>query len=128
MAAEWTSNLGAFIGASERAVKAGLIADAEAYNARVKERLLKGYTTGNFVTGANANAVTRGDPEATADGFQIAVGSTNDVYALPWEVGHHNLFTGKYERVEVWVPILMEMREQLVAIMAEEIRAIDGAL
>ncbi len=126
--AEWHSNLGVFLGASARAQASGLIAAAETYKAEVVRKLIHGYTTGNFVTGANANAVARGEPEVSADGASIAVGSTNEVYALPWELGHQNLFTGKHERVEVWVPTMVEMREQLVGIVAAEIKAIDGAL
>ena len=130
MSAEWRSNLGAFLGATDRAKKAGLIAAAETYMAPVKERLQRGYTSGNFTTGNMANSVARGEPEVSVDGVEIAVGSTQEdpAYGLFWEVGHHNLFTGKTERVEVWVPLMVQMRDQLVRVVAEEIRAVDGAL
>jgi hypothetical protein len=128
--AEWRSNLGVFLGATDRAMKAGLIAAAESYMAPVKERLQKGYTSGAFTTGNMANSVARGEPEVTGDGAEIKVGSTQvePPYGLYWELGHQNTFTGKHERVEVWVPTAVEMREQLVAIVAAEIRAVDGAL
>lgn len=115
---------------SHRAIQAGLIAAAETYMGPVKEKLQAGYTSGDFTTGNAANSVARGTPEATGDGVEIAVGSTqvNPPYPLYWEVGHHNVFTGKHERVEVWVPLMVEMREQLVAVMAAEIRAVDSAL
>jgi hypothetical protein len=38
------------------------------------------------------------------------------MYALFWEVGHHNLFTRRFERKEVWMPALLSTRaEQLAA-------------
>jgi len=130
VSAEWRSNLGAFEGATDRAIRAGLIAAAETYMAPVKEKLQKGFTSGAFTTGNLANSVARGTPEQTAEGYEIAVGSTqvDPPYGLYWEVGHQNLFTGKHERVEVWVPLMVEMREQLVAVMADEVRAVDRAL
>ena len=130
MAAEWRSNLGAFTGATDRAIKAGLIAAAETYMAPVKERLQRGFTSGNFTTGNLANSVARGEPEVSGDGAEIAVGSTqiDPPYGLYWEVGHHNVFTGKTERVEVWVPLMVQMRDQLVNVAAAEIRAVDSAL
>jgi len=124
---EFKSNLGVFLGATERAQKAGLIAAAESYMADIKRELTPGYTSGAFVTGANVNAVNRGEPETSGDGAEIAVGTTSE-YALPWEVGHHNLFTRKYERVEKWVPTMVENREKYVRAVAEEIAAIDGKL
>jgi hypothetical protein len=128
--AEWRSNLGAFLGATDQAIKAGLIAAAETYMADVKEPLQRGYTSGAFTTGNAANSVARGEPAVSGDGAEIAVGSTqvNPPYPLYWEVGHHNLFTGKTERVEVWVPTMVQMRDQLVNVAAQEIRAVDRVL
>ena len=127
MSAEWRSNLGPFEGATDRALRAGLVAAAETYMGPVREALQQGYTSGDYVTGAAANSVQRSTPEVTADGLEIAIGSNLD-YVLFWEVGHQNLFTGKHERVEVWVPKMVEMRDELVKVMASEIKAIDGAL
>jgi hypothetical protein len=130
LSAEWRSNLGAFLGATDRAMKSGLIAAAETYMGPVKERLQRGFTSGAFTTGNLANSVARGEPEVSADGVEIAVGSTQvePPYGLYWELGHQNAFTGKMERVEVWVPLMVQMRDQLVAVAAAEIRAVDSAL
>lgn len=130
MSAEWHSNLGAFLGATERALKSGLIAAAETYVTDMKQALERGYTSGRFVTGNNVNAVARGEPEVSGDGVAIAVGSTqtNPAYPLMWELGHQNTFTRKYERVEVWVPTMVQNREKYVGVLAEEVRAVDGAL
>lgn len=127
MPAEFRSNLGAFIGASERAQQAGLIVAAELYLGAMREELQQGYTSGDFVTGHAANSVSRTSPQAAPDGYEIAVGSNLD-YVLFWEVGHHNLFTGKHERVEKWVPKMVEMRDEMVNAVAAEIKAVDGAL
>ncbi len=127
MPAEFRSNLGAFIGATERAISSGLIAAAEVYEGAMREELQKGYTSGDFVTGQAANSVSRSSPEVTPDGIEIAIGSNLD-YVLYWEVGHQNLFTGKHEREERWVPKMVEMRDQLTAIVAAEIKAVDGIL
>jgi hypothetical protein len=130
VSAEFRSNLGAFIGATERAIHSGLIAAAELYVTDMKQALEKGYTSGKFVTGNNVNAVARGEPETSGGGSEIAVGSrqTDPAYPLMWELGHHNQFTGRHERVEVWVPTMVAGREKYVAAMADEIRHVDGAL
>jgi hypothetical protein len=130
LSAEWRSNLGAFEGATERAIKAGLTAAAELYVGEMREQLQRGFTSGNFVTGNLANSVQRGDVTKEADGYEVPVGSTqvDPAYGLMWEVGHHNTFTGKHERQERWVPTMVRMRDQLVAAVSEEIRAVDGAL
>jgi hypothetical protein len=136
VSAEWTSHLGAFLGATDRAIKAGLIAAAETYMAPVKERLLEGYTSGAFTTGNIAGSVARGEPQVTGDGAEIAVGSTqtDPPYGLYWEVGHINQFMkgnsvmGGLVRIPVWEPIMVAMRQELVNEVAEEIRAVDNAL
>jgi hypothetical protein len=136
LSAEWRSNLGVFLGATDRAIKSGLIAAAETYMAPVKEQLQKGFTSGDFVTGNLANSVARGEPQVTGDGAEIAVGSTQlePPYALFWELGHVNLFMksnsvmGGLVRIPVWEPIMVRMRDQLVNETADEIRAVDGAL
>ena len=102
----------------------------------VKRRLLEGYTSGAFTTGNAASSVARGEPQRDGDGFTIPVGSTqtNPPYPLYWELGHINLFMkgnsvmGGLVRIPIWEPTMVEMREQLVGVVAEEIRAVDGAL
>jgi hypothetical protein len=130
MGAEWRSNLGPFLGATDRAIQAGLIAAAEVYTGEMREQLQRGFTSGAFVTGNLANSVARGDPERTGDGHSIPVGSTQvePPYGLYWEVGHQNVFTKKHERQERWVPTMVRMRDQLVRVVADEVRAVDGAL
>lgn len=82
-----------------------LIVAAQILINAVKRGLRGGYTSGDFATGTSVNHVTRTDPVAIGDEMKLAVG-TNLLYDLMWEIGHHNLYTGRYERVEVWVPAL----------------------
>lgn len=111
-------------------MKAGVIAAAELYVADVRPELQKGYTSGAFTTGNAANSVERGDPEASSDGVSIKVGSTQiePPYPLYWELGHLNLFTGKQERFEVWVPTMIANMDRYIAACAAEIKAVDGQL
>jgi hypothetical protein len=102
MKAEWTK-LVDYKERNRRAQENGLIAAAQVVKNEVKRGLAGGYTSGNFVKGIVLNSVTAGDVEETALGFAIRIG-TNLMYALFWELGHHNIFTRKYERVEIWQP------------------------
>ena len=130
MSAEFRSNLGVFLSALDRAQRAGLVAAAETYMADVKPQLLEGYKSGDFVTGNAANSVARGEPERNADGWEIAVGSTqvNPPYPLYWELGHFNTYTRKFERKEIWVPTFVDNLPKYERVMADEVRAVDGAL
>lgn len=42
-------------------------------------------------------------PYKTPDGYETVLG-TKLIEALYWELGHHNTFTRKYERVRIWEP------------------------
>jgi hypothetical protein len=42
-------------------------------------------------------------PYKTPDGYETVLG-TKFIEALYWELGHHNTFTRKYERVRIWEP------------------------
>ncbi len=109
----WKSNVAAVSRRLEAADRAGLIAMQGIVYNEVKRRLRGGYTSGDFVTGHNWDAVTRGEPERTADGHIGKVG-TNVPYALFWELGHYSIFTRRFERVEVWVPALFDTRLQQI--------------
>ena len=111
----YKSNLPNVLAQMARARDAGLVAAGEVVRTEVKKGLRGGYTSGAFVTGNVWNSVRRTDPMDTEQGRGVAVFSEVN-YALFWEVGHQNLFTGKYERVEVWHPALLNTApEQLAA-------------
>lgn len=114
MTAKWTSNLEKFIAAKDQAAQGGLTAAAYLLMNQVKRNLKGGYKSGDFVTGNSINAVTKSEPERDGDGWAISVG-TNVLYNLFWELGHHNTFTRKYERVEKWRPALMDSKDAMGA-------------
>jgi hypothetical protein len=91
----------------DEAVGAGLVAAAEVVREHVSDRLAEGYTSGDFVTGASAEAVAVSGPDPEDDGLVVRIG-TPILYNLFWELGHRNIFTRRYERVEVWVPLFLE--------------------
>jgi hypothetical protein len=93
---------------------AGLLAAAAVVENEVKRGLAGGYTSGLFVTGHVLNSATHSEPAEDERGAFILVG-TNVSYALFWEVGHQNLFTKKFERVEIWMPALLTTRDQQLA-------------
>lgn len=88
----------------ESAVPQGLAAAAAIYHGAVRAKLEKGYTTGDFVTGNAASSVQMSPTSGASrspNGWEVVVGS-NEMYTLYWELGHWNLFTRRYERVEHW--------------------------
>lgn len=93
------------------ATRAGLLAAAYVVYNEVKSRLRGGYTSGAFVTGNVLNSVTIAPPILEGNAMVVRIG-TNVDYALFWEVGHFNLFTRRFERVEIWVPAFLDTIEQ----------------
>jgi hypothetical protein len=119
MSATWTSDLAEFRRRHERASKAALIAAALVYENAMKVALTGGYKSGAFVTGRVRSSVTHGEPYPIGPAqWAIRVG-TNVLYALFWEIGHINLFSRRYERVEKWRPTLVEQRVRIAAKYSE---------
>lgn len=87
---------------------AALIAAAEVLLEKLKSRHRGGYTSGDFVTGNVLNSLVRSDPENVNGDLQIRVTTTqtDPPYPVFWTLGHVNLFTRKYERVDHWTPAL----------------------
>lgn len=142
--ARWRTRRAVVENATWQALATGLSAAGWLYAGRVRARLAQGYTTGDFVTGHVAGSVEVVPPVRTAEGLRLTVGS-NVPYALYWEVGHVNIFahglapassllgkrvTGTYQRVEIWRPYLLEMRELLratvQAVAARQVEAMVG--
>jgi len=120
MQATWSSPIGglaAFARKHQEAQKAGLRAAAYVVYNAVKRGLRGGYTSGDFVTGNVINSVTISPVFETLGTFAIRIG-TNVPYALYWEVGHNNIFTRRYERVEVWRPAMVDTRDEQAAAFA----------
>lgn len=86
-----------------------------------------GFTTGAFTTGKAVASITIGP--ITAAGrfgeYAIQVG-TNVLYHLFWELGHMNVFTRKYERVETLRPAVEDTRVEQAAAFTRQFRAAVG--
>lgn len=108
----WVSRAPEMQRALDLAIKDGLTAGAYHYANEVKKEARGGYTSGDFVTGATVAGVTVLPAERVADGWEAKVG-TNLLYNLFWEIGHNNLFTGKYERVEIWRPVMVREAQRI---------------
>jgi hypothetical protein len=71
-------------------------------------------------------SIRRAPPTDSGRGWVSKVG-TKIIQALFWELGHHNLFTRKYERVRLWVPTAQanveRMKANFAAIVARVMNA-----
>lgn len=118
----WTSNRAAAERTLRGALEAGLVAAATWYTNGVRVRLLRGYTSGRFSHGMQgvAGRVMRTAPYAVPGGLAISMGTSKTAgyaYELAWELGHTNRFTGQYERVEVWRPMLVDNGDRIQGII-----------
>lgn len=123
------SRLPEFTDALNEAVDAGLFAMGYLYANEVKRRTAGGFTSGDFVTGAALNAITVTDPYTDDDGAR-AIQVYSDLepnYPLYWELGHHNIFTRRFERVEIWRPVSVDLASQLQAVFQSTVQARMGA-
>lgn len=96
--------------------KAALTAQGQVVRNAWKLKMVEhhgGFTSGNFSTGTAVAHITQTPPKQEGTAFQwvVRVG-TNLRYHLFWEVGHHNLFTRKYERVPTLAPAMEETKEE----------------
>jgi len=105
--------------AFERAIGLALTAAGTVVWNEIRRSLRGGYQSslgnkGQFVTGASLAHVTLSTPRREGDKWTVRVGTDLD-YNLFWEVGHHNLFTRRYERDEKWVPAFRRARSPALA-------------
>lgn len=115
-----TPEFAAFQQRYRRAIPQGLVAAAALYHGTIRAKLQRGYTTGAYVTGATAASVQMTPPASDGDRWTVRVG-TPSLVALYWELGHHNVFTKRYERVEYW-------RETLGLLAPEMARLAGGTM
>lgn len=118
-----TPEFAAFKARFGQATLAGLVAAAAHYQGALRPKLQRGYTSGAFVTGATASSVQMTAPYEGVNGPEIVVG-TNELVAMYWELGHHNLFTRKYERVEYWRETLGLEGAAMAAAMGSTMRTV----
>jgi hypothetical protein len=111
-----------FISAFERGIPAALVAAGNVYLGALKPKLQAGYTSGEFTQGIQAAAAQLSEP-AFEEGGWVIVAGTNELVSLFWEIGHQNLFTRRYERVEYWRETLEETQPAMAAAFADEMAA-----
>ena len=110
-ASTWTSQTAVVRQRSGPASVAGLMAVAIPMAELVKDRLRKGFTTGRFATSYSADHVQISQPTRWGGGWEVSVG-TDLKSNVAWEMGAINLFTRRYERVEIWRPIAFNNRDR----------------
>jgi hypothetical protein len=100
------------------AARLGVDAAANVLEREVKKAHNKYYTSQAFRSTAQIRqSIRRVGPTLEAEGWTSRVG-TNKKIALYWELGHHNLFTRKRERVRLWEPTAMANVERMQAAFA----------
>lgn len=122
----FTDNSDEYMKRLRRGQKNGLIAAAQVLINAVKRAMAGGYTSGAFVQGNVINSVTKSEVQEDGEEMSIQVGSNVD-YAVYWELGHHNIFTRRYERVEIWVPEAARNAEEMSAAFARQVKRALGA-
>lgn len=122
MATAWQSNIPAVLTRLQVAKRDALIVAAQLYVNEMKRRLAGGYTSGDFVTGATVNHVTRTAPRVEPGG-EVSIGvGTNLPYNLYWELGFHSIFTRRFERVELWVPTFRALAPQMAQLYSRLVK------
>ncbi len=121
-----TDNSGKFLLAYREASRKATDAAAALYEGNVKKRFFQGYYTSQKFrsTAQIVQHVQRERPIWTQDGWTSFVGIPKGItvqltrlgktrpytvgeIALAWELGHHNLFSRRYERVEIFKPVAL---------------------
>jgi hypothetical protein len=85
----------------------------------LREALAGGYTSGEYVTGANVNSVIRPDAELVGGVWvrRITTRLTDPPYPWYWEVGWHSS-TGRFFRVEKWRPTIERVADAMALAFA----------
>jgi hypothetical protein len=97
--------------AVKEATRLGMDAAANVYQREVQRAHGDHYTSQMFRgTLSVRQSIRRTDPVQEREGWAVRVG-TKLIEPLYWELGHHNLFTRKYERREIWKPTAIATRK-----------------
>ena len=115
----------------DQGAREGLWAQAQVvYNAWKRQMALHhgGFTSGDFTTGAAVGHITIGPVLALGrfGAYAIQVG-TDRLYHLFWELGHMNIFSRQYERVETLRPAVEDTTIEQQAAFTRRFRAAVGA-
>ena len=91
--------------AYKEASRLGMDAAANVYEREVKRAHNDHYTSQDFRgTLKVRQSIRRTNPMPESGGWFSRIG-TKLRQPLYWELGHQNLFTGKFERREIWKPV-----------------------
>lgn len=121
------------------ASRLALDAAANVYEGNLKKRFFKGYYTSQAFrsTAQVVQHVQREQPTFGGNGWYTKVGIPEGItatakpkkgrkarattsrfsvgkIALAWELGHHNLFTRRFERVAIFKPVAIESARQMI--------------
>lgn len=115
--------------AYDRGAQAGLTA---AGNLLVRE-LKKAHTDADYYKGGAFRntlgvraSIRRTTPEKHNNMWQTRIG-TKFIEALYWELGHYNIFSRKQEPpVKIWMPTLLEQRENVRRLWAQTVKRAIG--
>lgn len=128
-----------FLKAYRDASRMALDAAANVYEGNLKRRFFKGYYTSQAFrsTAQIVQHVQREEPQFSGNGWYSKVGIPDGItataktkkgrkakattsrfsvgkIALAWELGHHNIFTRRFERVEIFRPVAMDSVKQMI--------------
>jgi len=111
----WTSNIDKVVRRMDGdAVRSGLKAAGVMLHTIIQRKIDWGYTSGAFSKGRVAGTIVRGRP-----GVRKITVSTPNPIAVLWELGHFNIYTQKYERVEVFRVSLEMNAHKLAKVFAD---------
>lgn len=114
----------------DRGAREGLLAQAQVVYNEWKRQMAThkgGFTTGAFATGRTVGHITIGPLLSLGrfGSYSIQVG-TDVLEHLFWELGHMNIFTRQYERVETLKPAVEDTRIEQQAAFTRRFRAAVG--
>lgn len=119
------------------ASRMALDAAANVYEGNLKRRFMKGYYTSQAFrsTAQIVQHIQREEPQFGGNGWYSKVGIPEGItvrakkavkrlgvasrysvgqIALAWEMGHRNLFTRRFERVEMFKPVALDSAKQMI--------------
>lgn len=127
MSVSVTDNSGKFLRAYKEASRKATDAAAALYEGNVKKRFYQGYYTSQAFrsTAHIVQHIQRERPVLGQEGWVSLVGIPKGIpvqltrlgktrpysvgeIALAWELGHHNLFSRRFERVEIFKPVALD--------------------
>jgi len=124
MPVELTDRSNEFQSAYDRAAYTALSATAR----HLKQQVQYSFVSKNYYKGGAfrstlqiVQSIGYKPPVRGMKGWETVVG-TKHIVALYWELGHHNAFTRKFERVEIWKPTMLRERQAMRAMFGATLR------